>query len=371
MISEFQPRACDPVIKIADIAYLRFGRRDVALACRYFKDFGLIESARDNGRIYFRGILPQHHCVIIEPARHDSFLAMGLRAKSHDDLAHLAHAMQATIQQSPEPGGGRRVELVDPSGLRVEVVHGLQDLPTLPHREARLANGPLARPRINRPQPILAAPADVFRLGHLVLQRQEFARNANWYINTFGLIASDVEVLPVSGEAVLTFLRCDRGADLSDHHTIVIAAGPQDTYDHAAFEALDLDSVALGCEWLQHQGWVKSWGVGRHVLGSQLFSYHYDPSGFAVEHYTDGDLFDADYPTRYHPTCKSGLYAWGPDLPAHFIDMRPSLTLITAIIRGLRTRTEFSLKRLAAMKRAFDVPARPWVGRRFQRPKAL
>jgi len=370
MVSDFQPRATNPIIKISDIAYLRFGRRDVAQACRYFQDFGLVESARDKGRIYFRGILPQHHFVIIEPTRHDEFLALGLRAETHDDLLNLAKATARLIEQSAEPGGGNRIILTDPSGLRVEVIHGLEELPALPHREARPANGPSMRPRVNKPQPTLAAPAEVFRLGHVVLQRQEFARNANWYIKTFGLIASDVEVLPDSKEAVLTFLRCDRGPDPADHHTIVIAAGPQDAYDHAAFETLDLDSVALGGEWLQHQGWVKSWGVGRHVLGSQLFSYHYDPSGFAVEHYTDGDLFDADYPTRYHPTGKSGLYAWGPDLPPYFIDLSPSFALIAAIIRGLRTRSEFTLARLAAMKKAFDAPARPWVGKRFQKPKA-
>ena len=35
------------------------------------------------------------------------------------------------------------------------------------------------------------------RLGHVVLGRQEFGRNARWYMDTLGLIASDVEVLPL------------------------------------------------------------------------------------------------------------------------------------------------------------------------------
>ena len=69
--------------------------------------------------------------------------------------------------------------------------------------------------------------------------------------------------------------------------------GPEDGYVHAAFEAQDVDALGAGAEWLQRQGWVKSWGIGRHVLGSQLFCYHDDPHGFAVEHYADGDIFDS------------------------------------------------------------------------------
>jgi hypothetical protein len=70
-------------------------------------------------------------------------------------------------------------------------------------------------------------------------------------------------------------------------------AAPEDGYLHAAFESTDVEALGAGAEWLQQRGWVKSWGIGRHVLGSQLFCYHIDPRGFEVEHYTDGDLFDA------------------------------------------------------------------------------
>ena len=215
----------------------------------------------------------------------------------------------------------------------------------------------------------MPGPAEVFRLGHVVLQRQEFARNANWYVRNFGLIASDVELLPGTKEPLIAFLRCDRGADPADHHSVVIAFGPEDGFDHAAFETLDLDAVGLGAEWLQRQGWIKSWGVGRHILGSQIFCYHYDPSGFAVEHYADGDVFDAEAPTRYHDGGVAGLYAWGPDLPKHFIDIGMSPRRLARVVRGLRTREEFTLARLLAAKRAYSAQPRPWTGRRFRKPE--
>ncbi|PWR18298.1 VOC family protein [Zavarzinia compransoris] len=363
-------RAAEPVVRIADVAYLRFGRRDLDTATRYFADFGLTVAARGADAVYFRGVLPQAHIVIVERAPHDSFLALGLRAAGDGDLDRLARAHDEDVRTSAEPGGGRILSLTDPSGFRVEVVHGLAALPPLPHRQPRVWNYPGQKNRVNAPQPAIPEPAEVFRLGHVVMQRQEFARNANWYVENFGLIASDVEILPESHEPVLAFLRCDRGAEPADHHSIVIASGPRDHYDHAAFEVLDLDAVALGGEYLLRRGWVQNWGVGRHILGSQVFNYHFDPAGFAVEHYADGDVFDTLYPTRFHVTGKESIYQWGPEMPRHFIDGRPSLELIGSIVKGLRHRADFSLRRLAALKKAFDIPPRPWAGKTIRKPKA-
>lgn len=365
----FVPRCDQPVIRIADIAYLRFARVDLARAQRYFLDFGLQLSAQTETALYFRGILPQHHIVIVERSARDAFLGFGLRAQSSGDLDQLAAHHATVVADAGEPGGGRVVRLSDPAGIRVDVVHGMEELPALPHRDVRRWNHPCDKQRINQPQPSVPKPAEVFRLGHLVQQRQEFSRNANWYIRNFGLIASDVETLPGTREPILAFLRCDRGAEPADHHTLVFASGPDDVYDHAAFEALDLDAIALGGEWLQRQGWVQNWGIGRHVLGSQVFNYHFDPSGFSVEHYADGDVFDASYPTRYHESGKAGLYQWGPDLPDHFIEVKPSLGLLAAIWKGLRTRPDFSLARLSRVKKTFERPARPWSGKVPTKPR--
>lgn len=369
MAVPFLTRSAAPVIKAAGIAFVRFGRRDLALAERYFGDFGLHLVARTATALYFRGLLPQHHIVIVEAAPHDTLAGVGLLAASRADLDRLAAAHGASVSPSKEPGGGDVIRLHDPAGLAVDVIFGRAELAALPCRPPRQLNGPGRNLRVNAPQPAVAGPADVFRLGHLALQRQELVRNTRWYMDNFGLIASDVEILPDSHQPALVFMRCDLDATPADHHSIVIAGAPRDGFDHAAFETQDLDAVALGGEWLQAQGWVHNWGVGRHVLGSQIFNYHFDPSGFAVEHYADGDMLDADYPTRFHPTGKAGIYQWGPVMPDHFIDMTPSPALVADVIRGLRTRPDFTLAQLAATGRAFKAPPRPWAGRRFRRPK--
>ncbi len=57
-----------------------------------------------------------------------------------------------------------------------------------------------------------------------------------------------------------------------------------------------------GHEHLKLAGYQQDWGVGRHVLGSQVFDYWRDPWGYRVEHWTDGDVFTADVPTNVADT---------------------------------------------------------------------
>jgi hypothetical protein len=58
------------------------------------------------------------------------------------------------------------------------------------------------------------------------------------------------------------------------------------------------------------------WGVGRHYLGSQIFDYWSDPWGHTVEHWTDGDLMDADWGTRRVSPEIVRAVQWGDAAPA-------------------------------------------------------
>lgn len=42
---------------------------------------------------------------------------------------------------------------------------------------------------------------------------------------------------------------------------------------HSSFETNDFDTQALGHDYLRSKGWTNCWGLGRHVLGSQIFDY--------------------------------------------------------------------------------------------------
>jgi catechol 2,3-dioxygenase-like lactoylglutathione lyase family enzyme len=364
-----EPRSEAPITKARSLVHLRQRRRDVEEALRFYADFGLELAECSGGALHLRAAGGGPICLILEPGPHDEFVGLAVEAESEAALRQLGSTLGVSVEERREPGGGLVVRLRDPAGLEVDVVHGVAEAPVREPPPPVPVNT-FARPvRINLPRPPALGPAFVRRLGHVVLGRQELRRNVSWYAKTLGLIATDVEVLADRPEPFVAFMRFDRGETPTDHHSIVVAFAPEDGYLHAAFESTDVEALGAGAEWLQHRGWVKSWGIGRHVLGSQLFCYHIDPHGFEVEHYTDGDMFDASYPTGYHEAGLTGLYKWGPELPPHFVDADMTPSRIVKVVRGLRTRGEFTLSNLVAAKRLYSKPPRPWAGRRFVRPR--
>jgi Leu/Phe-tRNA-protein transferase len=70
----------------------------------------------------------------------------------------------------------------------------------------------------------------------------EFETTARWYMDNFGLIPSDIQTLE-DQTPVLAFMRCDRGKEPADHHTIVVAQNVANSYSHCAFEVIDLDDA--------------------------------------------------------------------------------------------------------------------------------
>ncbi|MBV9540513.1 MAG: VOC family protein, partial [Alphaproteobacteria bacterium] len=132
----------------------------------------------------------------------------------------------------------------------------------------------------------------------------------------FGFITSD-EIEAAPGMAIGAFLRCDRGNTPTDHHTLFLLQSPAGAprFNHAAFEVVDFDDLMLGHTHLKRAKRTPAWGVGRHILGSQIFDYWKDPWGNELEHWTDGDLFTAADGSN-KTTFKDLLgVQWGPAHP--------------------------------------------------------
>ena len=275
-----------------------------------------------------------------------------------DSLLALAEHSGGTIAPFTGPGGGEVLRLRDPDDVPVNVLHGQAKVPSLPSRGIIVHNAPAQMVRVNDAQRPPLAPPDVRKLGHLVLTSPNFPRKVQWYMSMFGFIPSDVLCLP-DGAPAGAFLRLDRGATPTDHHTLFVVIGPGADIDHVAFEVTDLDAVEMGQQVLKARGYRHAWGVGRHLLGSQIFDYWRDPWSLKHEHYADGDVFDAAQPTGYHRLDRAGLYQWGPDLPDDFVAARPSLGQVASLLRGA-LRGEVALRPLLAAARSMRAPSRPW-----------
>ncbi len=169
-----------------------------------------------------------------------------------------------------------------------------------------------------------------------------------------GLLVSDFLFFAGQRERgpVMAFIRCDRGATPADHHTLALTLGPSNRYVHSAYQVADLDALAAGGEYLADHGYRRSWGIGRHIQGSQIFDYWRDPDGFLVEHYTDGDLFDASLEPGWAPMSASGLAQWGPPATRDFLGLKPGRDAIAelgALLGALAADNEFDVGRLRGL----------------------
>ncbi|MEH1058524.1 VOC family protein [Micromonospora sp. CPCC 206171] len=355
---EHPGRARNPLVKVHDLAWLEFEKPDLERAELFARAFGFTTSSRTPDELHLRGTDPGSPCVLIRRGPRSRFIGPAFRAAEPADLLRLADATGTTIAPLPESLGGVTVDLVDPSGARVRVVTDTHELPALPTQVALTFNVGHEVARTNAAQRPPREPAKVQRLGHVVLQATRYLETLNWYLEHLGLIVSDFLYHQGQRERgpVMSFIRCDRGSTPTDHHTLAMTLGPANRYVHSAYQVPDLDSLAAGGEYLLDRGYQRSWGIGRHIQGSQIFDYWRDPDDFLVEHFTDGDLFDCTLEPGWAPMTASGLAQWGPPATKDFLGMRPgreSLRELRAVIGALREDNEFDLHRLRGLMKAF------------------
>jgi catechol 2,3-dioxygenase-like lactoylglutathione lyase family enzyme len=304
------------MIKVRDLAYVRFSVPDLAAMERFAADFGLALTAREGESLYHRGSDPSPYCHVAELGE-PGFRCLAFEAASSDDLAAAARLDGASsVETIDAPGGGQRVRLTDPDGFAIEVVHGREGLPALPVPTASGVNRGSDRRRLGSVHRPPAGPSSVKRLGHAVLKVADFRLSRAWYQSNFGFLSSDEIYLGAKDNTVSAFMRCDRGDEYTDHHTLALAQLGEPGLEHAAFEVEDIDSLMTGHDHLAKAGHEHHAGVGRHILGSQIFDYWRDPWGHVFEHFTDGDLLDAnDEPESSGPEVALGTL-WGqPNSP--------------------------------------------------------
>jgi hypothetical protein len=83
----------------------------------------------------------------------------------------------------------------------------------------------------------------------------------------------------------------------------------------------DIDDVAMGHDHLVAAGkYEHMWGIGRHVLGSQVYDYWADPWGRVHEHWADSDRLNLANGSNLVPAEEALVSQWGEAPPAKFIN---------------------------------------------------
>ena len=299
---------------IKDVLYVRFYVTDLRVQQQFLEDFGF-KSEIDNGLVIARGTDGSPYIYVAEQSSEPTFVSVGFTAESETELRNLAALDDVPVESNNMPGGGLIARLTDPNGFSVEVVANVTDSPLLTVACRSGFNDGAEKQRLGERVAFAAPECLIKRLGHVVLMVNDFSETFEWYQRRFGLLISDEIVMNEEGkeQTLGAFTRCNRGEKYVDHHTLFfINAGDAD-FNHAAFEVANWDVLMQNHYKLKKAGHRHSFGVGKHILGSQIFDYWKDPDGFMLEHFTDGDLLNESFGSH-----KRGLEDllgthWGPD----------------------------------------------------------
>ena len=317
------------MIAVTDIAYVRYHAPDLAEMASFYEDFGMLKATQTKDAadtIYLRGYGDAPFINVIERGAPAS-IGMGFYAESADDLERLAREQGTTVEQSQAPGGGQVVRLKDPAGFLVEVVHGFTPAEPVAQRESVPGNNTIKRERYGQTVRSQPEPAQIQRIGHLVVSCPNLEEMLAFYTQVLGFTLSDGFYDGAPENLKVAFLRCGLGDRWTDHHTLALAPSRDGKarFGHSAFEVTDLDDLVQGSEYLKRRGHRHSWGVGRHILGSQIFDYWRDPVANHVEHWTDGDLVNDSVPPTLQQIGTDTMHQWGPEVPPVFFELGPTL----------------------------------------------
>ena len=309
------------MINCKQLAYVTMGIPDLVLMERFLSDFGLRLTARTSNTIYMRGAGATSYIYVAERSPENKIISYAFEATTEEDL-HTASKVKgaSSVEEIDGPGGGQRVRLVTPGGYRLEVVYGITPVDELPLRAAYELNFLDNKRRLNtnlrpnRPESGL-----VYKLGHLVPYTPKHDDDVEWYMEHFGMLASDYICEPGNEDnGLATFLRFNRGNEYVDHHVLLVISAPRIGCHHTSFEMCDLDAVTSAHDYLLSKDWRLDVGYGRHYLGSLIYDYWFDPFGNRIEHYTDTDKVNDSYKPVYFTGTADQTTQWGPLPPEAF-----------------------------------------------------
>ncbi len=308
-----------PFVKVTDLAYGRLQSPSLDEAEEFLTHFGMVRSERTPSALYMRGTDPAHHLHVthIGPSK---FIGLAFYVESESDLKKLAKAPGASgIENLDEPGGGKRVRIADPHGYDIEVIHGQRAPAALAVRKHVVNWGDDKLRRAGRLMRLDRGPSQVKRIAHAVLMTQGAKEKIKWYREMFGFLPSDEVYAGAKDNVIASFNRCDRGETYVDHHTFLCFECPNTGLNHLSFEVSSYDDLMLGHEHLKNASkYEHVWGIGRHLLGSQIFDYWKDPWERVHEHWTDTDVLNARTPPNLHSAEEGLASQWGSRPPEAF-----------------------------------------------------
>lgn len=332
-LSEWQKRNnIDPSkqVKLVKLAHMRYQHPDISTITKFLKDFGMhvVKQDEKGERIWYRGYGSDQYVYYAQKGEERKFLGGTFEVESYQELEKAAELSGAGhIEELKDaPGGGYLLTIHDPEGFPVNLMYGQEPAPTGDMPTRIIPNFETEKNRVRKFNRFTPGPAAVHKLGHYGYSVQQFDAQLKFYTHNFNFAPTDFLFVPDDEggggktKDVAVFMHVDRGSDPVDHHTLFMATNKTTHVHHASFEVHDFDTQQLGHQWLAKQNYTSVWGVGRHILGSQIFDYWWDTTGNMIEHYADGDLVNKETPIGWMDAGHESLAVWGPEVPSWFLD---------------------------------------------------
>ena len=293
--------------------HIHIGVPDITASATFLKDFGLHPAGESGDTRYFRTSGETNYSVIVEPSDQAHLIAVALEVDSEDDLARAVDEHGAAEARPLEgSGGGTVVNLTDPDGNTISLVHGIEkrepDELVRPNVEVNFGD---SKPRKGVPQHRTpTGPSQLLRMGHVGIFVRNMAASDAWYREVLGLLPSDLFYAGKLDNYIAGFYRIDRGDEWVDHHTVGLFGFGKSDLHHVSFEVQDYEAQFMSHRWLKQRNYECVWGVGRHPKGCHVFDLWREPNGYRFETFSDTDLCTSEHETGISPIEEQEIDIW-------------------------------------------------------------
>ena len=307
-------------IKVAEFAFPRMEAPDLDEMEEFLTHFGLVRAERTPDALYMRGTDGHHHLHAAHKGG-TKFIGFAYHAADEDDLQRLAKLPGASgIETLDEPSGGKRVRLTEPNGYQIEVIAGQKRVAAVKVARDELNSAREPVRRAGKLMRLSKSPTSVQRIGHGVLSTPKVKETVAWFRETLGMIRSDDVYAGDKENIIGSFNRLDRGAEYVDHHVFFCNHNVRAGLNHVSYEVQDIDCVFQDHEYIKRLGkYDHMWGIGRHLLGSQVYDYWCDPWGRVHERWADTDRLNAANGGHLLSAEEGFQSQWGERPPERFL----------------------------------------------------
>ena len=117
-----------PICKITDLIFTRFELVDLDKQKEFMNHFGCQLAYETDNSIFFKGSGSYPYIYVASKGDQNKCIGMAYKVNAFEDLQNLSTNLNVEIVDNDEPGGGKKVTLIDPEGLEIEIYYGINEI---------------------------------------------------------------------------------------------------------------------------------------------------------------------------------------------------------------------------------------------------